>query len=74
MEEVLSTKEDGEHKLALFYDIFETVPQEEVATLFVGNMSKGIGPDSFIVVKLCLIVKITPKGSSQGTVCPKLDL
>ena len=69
-----STEGDGEQNLAPFYDIFETIPQEEVATLFVGNMSKGIGPDSFIVVKLCLIVKITPKGSSQGTVRPKLHL
>ena len=39
-----STEEDGERNLALFYDIFETVPQEEVATLFVGNMSKVSDP------------------------------
>ena len=39
-----STEGDGEHNLALFYDIFETIPQEEVATLFVGNMSKVWAP------------------------------
>ena len=44
MREVLGTEEDGEQNLALFYDIFETVPQEEVATLFVGNMSKVSDP------------------------------
>ena len=39
-----STEGDGEQNLAPFYDIFETVPQEEVATLFVGNMSKVSDP------------------------------
>ena len=39
-----STEGDGEQNLAPFYDIFETIPQEEVATLFVGTLSKVSDP------------------------------
>ena len=37
-----STEGDGEQNLAPFYDIFETIPQEEVATLFVGTLSEAL--------------------------------